>query len=137
MRSRNSGAHSILGNFRGQCDDCFGGSAAMSSGASALTIWGLVSTVSEFGGDFNHPLAVTSISPTYGIIGADYRCPVRLSFDHRVFDAALVAHALVRLDAILNTLIADELRAAALAAPANCLRIETGMPGKNDLPKSR
>ena len=50
------------------------------------------------------------------MIGADQRCPVRLMFDHRVVDGVPVARALVRLEAILNTTISEELRTLAAAA---------------------
>ena len=76
----------------------------------------VVSTVSAFGGDLIHPLPVTSCFLTYGIIGGDARCPVRFIVDHRVLDGVEAARALVRLEAILNTVIVEELRAAAPAA---------------------
>ena len=81
----------------------------------------VISTVSAFGAELIHPLAVAPVFLTYGIIGADHRCTVRLIFDHRVFDGVLVARALVRLEAILNTTIIEELRtieAAAAPTPA-------------------
>jgi hypothetical protein len=41
---------------------------------------------------------------------------VRLNFDHRIFDGALAARVLVRLEQVLNSSILDELRG--LADPA-------------------
>lgn len=76
----------------------------------------VVSTVAAFGAELIHPIGVTPIFLSYGIIGPDCRCRVRFMFDHRVFDGVLVARALVRLEAILNTVIVDELRATTSAA---------------------
>jgi len=77
----------------------------------------VISTVAAFGGDsLNLPL-VTTIFLTYGFIDADQRCKVRVAFDHRVFDGVAVARALVRLEAILNTAIVEELLGMK-AAPA-------------------
>lgn len=55
-----------------------------------------------------------SISPltallTYGLVGADGRADVRLVYDHRVFDGATVARALVSMESVLNTVIREEL----------------------------
>jgi hypothetical protein len=41
---------------------------------------------------------------------------VRLNFDHRIFDGALAARVLIRLEQVLNSSILDELRG--LAGPA-------------------
>lgn len=80
----------------------------------------VVSTVSAFGTDAIHPLALTPIFLTYEIIGPDARFPVRMIFDHRVFDGVVVARALARLEAILNSAVVEELRAAAVVdAPAD------------------
>jgi hypothetical protein len=56
---------------------------------------------------------------SYGPADADGRVTVRLNFDHRIFDGALAARALTRLDEVLNGAILDELRglAAARSAP--------------------
>ncbi len=75
-----------------------------------------VLTVSAFGAELIRPIAVSPMFLTYGMIGADQRCPVRLMFDHRVVDGVPVARALVRLEAILNTTIVEELRTLAAAA---------------------
>lgn len=90
----------------------------------------VISTVSGFGAELLHPIAVTPVFLTYGIIGADHRCAVRFMFDHRVFDGVLVARALVRLEAILNTTIVEELRAAAAAA---ALARSAGIKAAQDL----
>lgn len=100
----------------------------------------VVSTVSAFGAELIHPIAVTPIFLTYGIIGADHRCPVRLMFDHRVVDGVPVARALVRLEAILNTTILEELRTArAAAAPSPAAGVEPAaypakLPAKENSP---
>lgn len=102
----------------------------------------VLSTVSAFGADLIHPIAVAPFLLTYGIIGADARCRVRLIFDHRVLDGVAIARALVRLEAILNTAIIDELRGAETAvAPTNTPGMElysvssqTPSPGKLAVP---
>jgi len=81
--------------------------------------------VSAFGGELIHPIAVAPMFLTYGMIGADHRCPVRLMFDHRVVDGVPVARALVRLEAVLNTTIIEELRTmGAAAAPTSAAGME-------------
>jgi hypothetical protein len=102
----------------------------------------VLSTVSAFGADLIHPIAVTPFFLTYGIIGADAPCRVRLIFDHRVLDGVAIARALVRLEAILNTAIIDELRGTESAvAPTNTpgtelhsVSSQTPGPGKLTVP---
>ncbi len=84
----------------------------------------VVSTVSASGAELIHPIAVAPFFLTYGMIAADHHCPVRLMFDHRVVDGVPIARALVRLEAILNTTIIDELRTGGTAAPAPAGGIE-------------
>ena len=63
---------------------------------------------------------------SYGPADADGNVVVRLCFDHRIFDGALAARALTRLDQVLNSSILAELReladpqarAAAAATPS-------------------
>ena len=100
----------------------------------------MVSTVSAFGAELFHPIAVAPMFLTYGMIGADQRCPVRLMFDHRVVDGVPVARALVRLEAILNTTIIEELRTmVAAAAPIPAAGMEPAsylakLPAKENSP---
>lgn len=69
-------------------------------------------------GCFNafHPTLCTT-SLAYGPLEPDGRCRVTLISDHRVIDGALAARALARLEALLTTTIAAELRTLP-AAPA-------------------
>ena len=48
---------------------------------------------------------------SYGPADAAGQVPVLLNFDHRIFDGALAARVLTRLDEVLNSSILDELRA--------------------------
>jgi len=51
---------------------------------------------------------------TYGLISPDGAVDVRIIFDHRITDAAVIARALARLEATLNGPVADELRQTTL-----------------------
>ena len=73
----------------------------------------VVSTVSHLGTDAIHPLSLTPNFLTYGMIGTDGRVPLRIIFDHRVFDGVVVARVLARMEALLNGPILEELRALA------------------------
>ena len=68
---------------------------------------------------FHPTICTTSLS--YAPLDAEGRCLVTLIADHRVLDGAAVARALERLEAVLGTVVAAELRALrnpAAAAPA-------------------
>jgi hypothetical protein len=54
---------------------------------------------------------------SYGPADAAGKVTVLLNFDHRIFDGALAARVLARLDEVLNASILDELRALAGAVP--------------------
>jgi hypothetical protein len=54
----------------------------------------------------------------YGVIDSDGYVNVRIIYDHRVMDGAIVARALARLEQILNTSILDEIRSLAKNAPS-------------------
>ena len=60
-----------------------------------------------------HPLSPLTTTLTYGVIGPDGSCDVRLVYDHRVLDGAVVARALARLEEELTGPVCDELRAMA------------------------
>ncbi len=68
-----------------------------------------VSSYSALGAESLHPLSPLTCLLTYGVIGADGRVPVRVVYDHRVFDGATVARALARLDEVLGADILNEL----------------------------
>jgi hypothetical protein len=54
----------------------------------------------------------------YGMFEPDGALPVRITFDHRVLDGAVVARAMVELETILLTEIVSEVRGLAQAAAA-------------------
>lgn len=76
-----------------------------------------LSTLAGFGATnrFHPTLCTTSLS--YGPLDAEGRCLVTTIADHRVLDGAAVARALGRLEEVLTTEIATELRSVP-AAPA-------------------
>ncbi len=69
-----------------------------------------VSVYSSLGAASLHPLSVLTSTLNYGVIGPDGSVDVRLIYDHRVMDGSDVARALVRLEEVLNTQVAEELR---------------------------
>lgn len=64
-----------------------------------------------------HPLMPVTTLLNYGVIDDEGNVNVRIIYDHRVMNGATVARALNRLEEILNTVVADEVRAMA-ASPA-------------------
>ena len=74
-----------------------------------------LSTYSALGAESLHPLSPLTVTLNYGVIDPQGQVPVRLIYDHRVFDGATAARALQRLEEVLNTLICSEL----LAWPGN------------------
>jgi hypothetical protein len=68
-----------------------------------------VSVYSSLGAESLHPLSPLSTTLNYGVIGADGRVPVRIVYDHRVMDGAMVARALEELENVLNAEILQEL----------------------------
>jgi hypothetical protein len=69
-----------------------------------------VSIYSSIGAASLHPLSVLTTTLNYGTIEPNGTVDVRLIYDHRVMDGSTVARALVRLEEVMNTQIADELR---------------------------
>lgn len=72
-----------------------------------------VSVYSSLGCESLHPLSPLTTTLNYGVISRRGRVTVRLVYDHRVLDGAIVARALADLEAALNGPIADELRGLA------------------------
>jgi len=72
----------------------------------------LIGGVSELGIESQHMLSPISNSLSYGVISPDGDVNVRMYWDHRVMDGAVVARALAQLERTLNGEIADELREA-------------------------
>ena len=71
-----------------------------------------VSSVAAYGGGELHPITPGPFIVSYGVVGPDQTIHVVIRWDHRVTDAAPIARVLTRLEQVLNTEIAAELRAA-------------------------
>jgi hypothetical protein len=80
-----------------------------------------ISVYSAFYAESLHPiLPITTLN--YGVIGSDGTVNVRIIYDHRVMDGATVARALARLEVILTTVVADELKLMSVKASAQLNR---------------
>jgi hypothetical protein len=73
-----------------------------------------VTSVAAYGAGELHALSPGPYILSYGVVGPDQSIDVVIRWDHRVADAALIAKALTRLEQVLNTEIAAELRAQRL-----------------------
>ncbi|UWU90373.1 acyltransferase [Bradyrhizobium sp. CB1015] len=71
-----------------------------------------VSSVAAYGGGELHPITPGPFVVSYGLVEPDQTIHVVIRWDHRVTDAAPIARVLTRLEQVLNTEIAAELRAA-------------------------
>jgi hypothetical protein len=71
----------------------------------------LIGGVSELGLESQHMISPLSNSLSFGPIASDGDVNVRMYWDHRVMDGAVVARALAELERTLNGAIADELAA--------------------------
>jgi hypothetical protein len=72
-----------------------------------------VSSVAAYGGGELHPITPGPFIVSYGVVEPDQTIHVVIRWDHRVTDAAPIARVLTRLEQVLNTEIANELRATA------------------------
>lgn len=70
-----------------------------------------VSVYSALGAESLHPLSPLTTILNYGVFSPDGEVDVRVVYDHRVMDGAVVARALGRLEEVLTGPIVDELRA--------------------------
>lgn len=77
-----------------------------------------VSVYSALKAESLHPLSPLTTLLNYGVI-ADGGVDVRIIYDHRVMDGATVARALGRLEAILNSVILEEVRSLANSTENN------------------
>jgi hypothetical protein len=82
-------------------------------GRQRANYWGTfaLSVYSALDAESLHPLTPLTTLLNYGVISSDGDVNVRIIYDHRVMNGATVARALGRLEEILNTVIADELKA--------------------------
>jgi hypothetical protein len=71
-----------------------------------------VTSVSAYGAGELHAMSPGPFVLSYGVEKPDHTIDVVLRWDHRITDAALIAKVLNRLEQVLNTEIAGELRAA-------------------------
>ena len=69
-----------------------------------------VTSVAAFGGGELHALSPGPFILSYGVVEPDQTIDVVIRWDHRITDAALIAKVLTRLEQVLNTEIAAELR---------------------------
>ena len=69
-----------------------------------------VTSVAAYGAGELHALSPGPFILSYGVVEQDQTIDVVIRWDHRVTDAALIAKALTRLEQVLNTEIAAELR---------------------------
>jgi hypothetical protein len=69
-----------------------------------------VTSVAAYGAGELHALSPGPFVLSYGVIEQDQTIDVVIRWDHRITDAALVAKALARLEQVLNSEIAAELR---------------------------
>ena len=69
-----------------------------------------VTSVAAYGPGELHALSPGPFILSCGVVGQDQTIVVVLRWDHRITDAALIAEALTRLEQVLNTEIAAELR---------------------------
>jgi hypothetical protein len=81
------------------------------SGYKRARNWGTfgVSVYSGLGAESLHPLSPLTTALNYGVIADDGTVDVRIIYDHRVMDGALVARALADLEEMLNGPIAEAL----------------------------
>jgi hypothetical protein len=73
-----------------------------------------VSVYSALGAESLHPLSPLTSILNYGVFSDDGQVDVRVVYDHRVMDGAVVARALGRLEEVLIGPIVDELRELAV-----------------------
>ena len=69
-----------------------------------------VTSVAAYGAGELHALSPGPFILSYGVVDQDRTIDVVIRWDHRITDAALIAKALTRLEQVLNTEIATELR---------------------------
>jgi len=69
-----------------------------------------VTSVAAFGAGELHALSPGPFVLSYGVVKPDQTIDIVIRWDHRITDAALIAKALTRLEQVLNTEIAAELR---------------------------
>jgi hypothetical protein len=69
-----------------------------------------VTSVAAYGAGELHALSPGPFILSYGVVEPDQTIDVVIRWDHRITDAALIAKTLTRLEQVLNTEIAGEIR---------------------------
>lgn len=82
-----------------------------------------VTSVAAYGGGQLHAISPGPFVLSYGRLGPDHTIDVVIRWDHRLSDAALIARVLTRLEEVLNTEIAAELRKSGLEAQPKAVRV--------------
>jgi hypothetical protein len=77
-----------------------------------------VTVYSSLGAESLHPLSPLTATLNYGVIAPDGRVTVRIVYDHRTLDGAVIARALALMERVLNGEILAELRGLAARAAA-------------------
>lgn len=92
--------------------------------ADVFSVWRLkyfgtfgVTGVSSGGSDTPYFLSPLTSTVTMGVLAPDGSVPVRLLYDHRVFDAEVAGRALARLEEVLCGQVTEELRGMAEQPP--------------------
>jgi hypothetical protein len=81
-----------------------------------------ITSVAAFGPGELHALSPGPFIVSYGTLRPDQSIDVVIRWDHRVTDAAMIAMVLTRLEQVLNTQIAAELRADRAPSVAKTVR---------------
>jgi len=81
-----------------------------------------VTSVAAYGGGELHAITPGPFILSYGVAESDQTINVVLRWDHRITDAAPIARVLTRLEQVLNTEIAAELRGSRQAAEPKSIR---------------
>jgi hypothetical protein len=81
-----------------------------------------VTSVAAYGGGELHALSPGPFILSYDVVEPDQTIDVVIRWDHRITDAALIAKTLTRLEQVLNTEIAAELRGNRQAAEPKSVR---------------
>jgi hypothetical protein len=82
-----------------------------------------VTSVAAYGAGELHALSPGPFILSYGVVAADQTIDVVVRWDHRITDAALIAKALTRLEQVLNTEIAAEMRGQRQQAEPKPVRV--------------
>jgi len=81
-----------------------------------------VTSVAAYGAGELHALSPGPFILSYGVVAQDQTIDVVIRWDHRITDAALIAKVLTRLEQVLNTEIAAELRGQRQQAESKSVR---------------